>query len=168
MRILASLCNFNCLQIFVKVKFAVVKFKSKTSQLSIIKWKGIMNRSSIKMPFLKISKYSHNSNCVGVCFYIKVQAFSTETLLKRLQHRCFPMNIAKFLRATILKNICEWPFEHFATWGNNIASNRKWRRHFLSARWKKLAFIWCSWSFRFSLFLHCMPQAAFALHNKRW
>ena len=26
---------------------------------------------------------------------------------KRLQHRCFPVNIAKFLRTSILKNICE-------------------------------------------------------------
>ena len=26
---------------------------------------------------------------------------------KRLQHRCFPVNIAKFLRAYILKNICQ-------------------------------------------------------------
>ena len=29
---------------------------------------------------------------------------------KRLQHRCFPVNIAKFLRAPILKNI----LSHFA------------------------------------------------------
>ena len=27
---------------------------------------------------------------------------------KRLQHRCFPVNIAKFLRTSILKKICEW------------------------------------------------------------
>ena len=27
---------------------------------------------------------------------------------KRLQHGCFPVNIAKFFRTTILKNICEW------------------------------------------------------------
>ena len=27
--------------------------------------------------------------------------------LKRDQHKCFPVNIAKFLRITILKNICE-------------------------------------------------------------
>ena len=27
---------------------------------------------------------------------------------KRLWHRCFPVNIAKFLRKPILKNICEW------------------------------------------------------------
>ena len=26
---------------------------------------------------------------------------------KRLQHRCFPLNIAKFLRTPTLKNICE-------------------------------------------------------------
>ena len=26
---------------------------------------------------------------------------------KRLQHRCFPVNIAKFLRTPILKNICK-------------------------------------------------------------
>ena len=29
---------------------------------------------------------------------------------KRLQHRCFPVNIAKFLRTPILKNICEQVF----------------------------------------------------------
>ena len=31
----------------------------------------------------------------------------SKTLVKRLQHRCFPVNIAKFLRTPILKNICE-------------------------------------------------------------
>ena len=35
---------------------------------------------------------------------IKLQAFSPATLLKRLQHKCFPV---KFLRTPILKNICE-------------------------------------------------------------
>ena len=25
---------------------------------------------------------------------------------KRLRHRCFPLNIAKFLRSPILKNVC--------------------------------------------------------------
>ena len=28
--------------------------------------------------------------------------------IKGIQHRCFLVNIAKFLRITILKNICEW------------------------------------------------------------
>ena len=87
-------------------------------------------------------------------------------------------------QSTTMKNIFKRLFERFATWSINITSNRKWRRHFfktnsitsngkrrktfLSARWKKLAFTWCSWSFRFSLFLHCMSKAAFPLHNKRW
>ena len=35
--------------------------------------------------------------CLQVCSFIK----------KRLQHRCFPVNIANYLRTTILKNNCE-------------------------------------------------------------
>ena len=36
------------------------------------------------------------------------QARSSATLFKkRFQHRCLPVNIAKFLRTSILKNICE-------------------------------------------------------------
>ena len=27
---------------------------------------------------------------------------------KRLQHKCFPVNISKFVRTPITKNICEW------------------------------------------------------------
>ena len=42
---------------------------------------------------------------------------------KRLQHRCFPVNIAKFLGKLVLKNICERLFERFPTWANNITSN---------------------------------------------
>ena len=34
---------------------------------------------------------------------LKVRKF----IKKRLQHRCFPVNISKFLGTTILKNICE-------------------------------------------------------------
>ena len=37
-----------------------------------------------------------------------LQAFRAATLLKkRLQHKCFTVKFAKFLRALILKNICE-------------------------------------------------------------
>ena len=46
---------------------------------------------------LKISQYSLENNCVRVTCVIK----------KRLQHRCFPVNVAKFLRAPILNNICQ-------------------------------------------------------------
>ena len=42
---------------------------------------------------------------------------------KRLQHRFFPVNIAKFLRTPVLENICERLFERFPTWASNITSN---------------------------------------------
>ena len=39
---------------------------------------------------------------------------------KILQHRCFPVNIAKVLRTPVLKNICEWlllnGFERWLSW----------------------------------------------------
>ena len=41
-----------------------------------------------------------------LCWNLK--ALRPATLLKkRLQHRCFPVNIAKFLRTPTLKNICK-------------------------------------------------------------
>ena len=38
---------------------------------------------------------------------------SCNFITKRLQHRCFPVNITKFLRTDILKNICERLFCRF-------------------------------------------------------
>ena len=38
------------------------------------------------------------------CLFPGLQAYN---FFKRLQRRCFPVNIAKFLRATISKNIWE-------------------------------------------------------------
>ena len=32
---------------------------------------------------------------------------ANDFIKKRLKHKCFPVNIAKFLRTLILKNICE-------------------------------------------------------------
>ena len=87
---------------------------------------------------------------------------------KRLQHGCFPMNIAKFLRTPVLKNICERLFDRFPTWTNNVTRNTGRKEDIFSKNKtkknhskiqldeKKLAFSWCSWSFPFSLFLHCM------------
>ena len=58
-------------------------------------------RCSVKNLFFKISQYSQENACVGLSSLIK------SFMKKRLQHRCFPVNIAKFLRTPILKNICE-------------------------------------------------------------
>ena len=44
-------------------------------------------------------------------FLIKLQVWRPATLLKKtLQHSCFPVNIAKFLRTPHLKNTCERVF----------------------------------------------------------
>ena len=69
-----------------------------------------------KKVFLEISQKSQKNTCVRVSFLIKLQA----TLLKeRHWYRCFPVNFAKFcqfcfsvkfakfLRAPILKKVCE-------------------------------------------------------------
>ena len=148
--LLPSFCNFNSLQIlfdgFFEIlfekkpslrkkfwsiyrealsvmwsNFTLVKYNYKISNIyhQIKFWKIIMNRSSIKKLLLKILQYSHKNSCVGV----SLETFSPETLLKWLQHRCFPVNIAKILRTLVLKNICERLFERFATWANNITNN---------------------------------------------
>ena len=43
--------------------------------------------------------HSHN-------IHRKVASLQCNFTKKRLQHRCFPLNIAKFLRTPVLKNIC--------------------------------------------------------------
>ena len=64
-----------------------------------------VHRCSSKLVFLKISQYLQENSCVGVSFFIKLQAWRSAFLLKkRFQHRCFPVNIAKFLRAAFLRN----------------------------------------------------------------
>ena len=60
--------------------------------------------------FLKIPQYSQKNAFVGVIFLIKLlksAAFSTAGLLKKLQLRCFSVNISNILRTRIMKSICE-------------------------------------------------------------
>ena len=62
------------------------------------------NRSVLlKKMFLKISQNSHEHTCFGISFSAKLLA----VIKKKPQHRCFTVNIAKFLRTPILKNIRE-------------------------------------------------------------
>ena len=50
-----------------------------------------MNRSSRPEVFLEISQNSQENTCARVSFFATL-------LKKRLWHRCFPVNFAKFLR----------------------------------------------------------------------
>ena len=56
---------------------------------------------------------------------------------KRLQHRFFPVNIAKFLRTPVLENICERLFERFPTWASNITRNMGIEENIFSKTIKK-------------------------------
>ena len=51
---------------------------------------------------------------------MKLQAWGLQLIKKSLQHRCFPVNIAKVLRTPILKNVCERLFLRLEQWGHNI------------------------------------------------
>ena len=102
--------------------------------------------------------------CWSLFFNKSAVSQSWNFIKKWLQHRCFPVNIAKFLRTPVVKNICERMFNRFSTWINNIRNiwneyffeKTKQQKVFKLSWMKKLAFLWCSWAFRFSLFLQCM------------
>ena len=89
----------NCLSVFDH--FVGLALKGlKISLFSLIG--SSHRRCSIKRAVLKFAIFTHGNTCVGVseteaCNFIK----------KRLQHRFFPVNITKFLRTPILKNMCE-------------------------------------------------------------
>ena len=83
-----------------------------------------MNRFSIKMLFLKIpAMFTEKHLCRSLFLNKNAGLQSWHFIEKRLQQRCFPLNIAKSLRTPVLKNICERLFKWFLTWANNIKSN---------------------------------------------
>ena len=82
----------------------------------------------MKKLFLKISEYLQENTSVGV------SGLGSATLLeKRIQHRCFPASIVKFLRTPILKIIRDRLFLYlrilreifFEKWKNGIPEIRK-------------------------------------------
>ena len=65
-------------------------------------------RYSIKKAALKNFAIFTGKHLWLSLFFNKVAGLRPETLLKkRLQHNCSPVNITKFLRKPILKNICK-------------------------------------------------------------
>ena len=117
---LVFLCSFNSLQISMKAKwsvyrevlsvkwlnFRVVKYDSKICNIYYyIKFrKSIINRWSIKKLFLKnFAIFTGNHLCWSHFFNENLGLQSCSLIKKRLQHRCFPVNITKFLRIPVLK-----------------------------------------------------------------
>ena len=73
-----------------------------------VKIRSSHQRCSVKRGVLKnFANFTGKRMCWSLCL-IKLQTWRPATLLKmRLQHRCFPVKIAKFLEIHVLKNTCE-------------------------------------------------------------
>ena len=83
-----------------------------------------MNRSSIKKAVLKdLTIITGKHLCWSLFLNKNAGLQSWNFIKKRFQHRCFPVNIAKFSRTPVLKNICERLIEHFPAWANNVTNN---------------------------------------------
>ena len=61
----------------------------------------------MKKPVLKILEYSQENPALESFLNKVVGLLASNFSKKRLQIRCFAVNIAKFLRTSILKNICQ-------------------------------------------------------------
>ena len=65
---------------------------------------------------LELSQYLQENTCARVSFLIKVRPWPGTLLKKRLWHRCFPVNLAKFLRtpfSQITSGACFCIYERF-------------------------------------------------------
>ena len=82
-----------------------------------------MNRLLQKAVLKSFSIFTEKHLCWSLFLNKNAGLQSWNFIKKRLQHRFFSVNIAKFLRTPVLKNICERLFERFPTWANNITSN---------------------------------------------
>ena len=73
-----------------------------------------MNRCSIKkLLFKNLAIFTGKHLCWSLFFNENAGLQSCNFFKKRLKHRRFPVNNAKFLRALVLINICERQFERF-------------------------------------------------------
>ena len=100
------LCNV-LLKVLIKIESTRRReIKEQTPQLTLLYCGRTVRsshwRSSVKKTVLKNFEISTGNTCVGVSF-----SKSCNYIKKRSRHRCFPVNIAKFLRLPIFKNICE-------------------------------------------------------------
>ena len=66
-----------------------------------------------KAAFKNLATFTGKHLCWGVFFNENANLQSCDFIKKRLQHKCFPVNTAKFLRTRVLKNICERLFKGF-------------------------------------------------------
>ena len=83
-------------------------FLRNTSKELLLKLKSSFRsshqRCSVKKSVLRNFEKSTGKHLCQSLFLVKLQARSATLLKKRLWHRCFPVNFAKFLRTPFLRN----------------------------------------------------------------
>ena len=67
-------------------------------------FRGSHQSCSLKKVFLKMLQNSQESTCIGVSFFIKLQAWALQIYRKSLRRSCFSVNLGKFLRTHFLPN----------------------------------------------------------------
>ena len=85
-----------------------ILFAGSESQL---KAEAVFRRCSVKKVFLEISGNSQESTCAKISFLIKLHASGLRPsilLKKKLWHRYFPVDFAKFLRTPFLTEHLRW------------------------------------------------------------
>ena len=63
-----------------------------------------LRRCSVKKVFLKILQNSQENNCARVSLLIKLKTKACNFIKKRIWHRCFLVNFAKFARTPFSQN----------------------------------------------------------------
>ena len=79
--------------------YQIAKYKAS----NCCKIEGGIERCSVKKVYLKIFLNSQENLCARVSFLIKLQP------KKRLWYRCFPVDIAKYLRTLFIQNAFRTP-----------------------------------------------------------
>ena len=101
------LISFYSFELFSTLKFAVIKwFLGETCFIKIFfsLFFFSLDRSSHRRCFAN----SQKNTCGGAFFNRVASIQACNFIKKRLEHRCFSMKLAKFLRTPTLKNICKW------------------------------------------------------------
>ena len=110
------------LKISINISLLFCQFSSRISSIfsqniscEIIIPRNSHRSCSVKKVALKSFTLFLGKQCVGVSFYKGAGLKYYNFIKKVLQHRCFPVNVAKFLRSPILKNICGYLLHYTAT-----------------------------------------------------
>ena len=99
--------------------------------LEFLSQEAVVHRCFVKRVFLKTSQNSQENTSLRVSFFLRPEIL----LKKRIWHRCFPRNFAKFLRTTSPTEHLRWLLlfltmpKKYCMWMNsNFTGNQSWNK----------------------------------------